>query len=234
MVFETQKAERTWFVTLTLSAKARADMDRTVPPGPYEGEPVELRKAREFVLFLWVRDYLKRVRFHFDQSGDGAKLRYFAVTEPHQDGIPHMHMLMHTSSNITKAILRKAKWGHGYVDARLADVEASRYLAKYLTKTGARVRASHLYGKPQAGHLPEPANDNFPSSVPNGSTGEAIERHTTDQASPEKAHKGTAESSDTVPAVASGSSIQTRARSKRNGKLAKASAPEGLPEPDPE
>lgn len=149
MKYEIDTAERTWFVTLTLSAKARADMNRQVAVR-MNLDRVHMKAAnrqhhQDAVMYEWVRDYLKRCRYHFEAHG-GARLRFVAVTEAHKDGTPHMHLLMHTKTMITYRLLRKAKWGHGFVDARLADREAAEYLTKYLTKAGGKVRASQWYG----------------------------------------------------------------------------------------
>lgn len=149
MKYETTISERTWFVTLTLSAKARADMNRQVAIRA-NNDRVLLRERERWqyqdeVMYDWVRDYLKRCRYHFEAWG-GARLRFVSVSEAHKDGTPHMHLLMHTKANITYRLLRRAKWGHGFVDARLADAETSEYLTKYLTKQAGRVRASQWYG----------------------------------------------------------------------------------------
>lgn len=175
MKFEIDKAERTWFVTLTLSPKARAEMDRIVTSGTGElPDDNTLFKDRCAIVFIWVRDYLKRLRYTIDAEAT-AKLRFVAVSESHANGYPHMHLLVHTSHQVTYEILRKARWGHGYVDARLADAETAGYLSKYLAKQVGGIKASIGYGNPNTVAKIE---DRGEAPNQNGSS-EAIERPTT-------------------------------------------------------
>lgn len=192
MQFETDKAERTWFVTLTLSPKARAEMDRTVRPEQFVGEAAELSKARTVVLLIWLRDYLKRLRYTLGAEVN-AKLRYVAVTEYHKDGYPHVHLLVHTTSDVKHAMVRKARWGRGFVDAKLCDAGAAAYLSKYLTKSNAAVRASINYGA-----LPQDAAMRSESETEPESDGVAVERPSPRR---NRRRKGKAESGDTLPAA---------------------------------
>lgn len=124
---------RTWFVTLTVDPKNRALAGSARDP------------AQAFAhVARWlgteVQKYLKRLR------KSGAALRYIAVVEPHKDGYPHMHILVHeTGAPIRKKSIQ-AGWTLGFSSAKLADEGARSYIAKYLTKTAGRLRASLKYG----------------------------------------------------------------------------------------
>lgn len=101
-------------------------------------------------------------------------VRYVAVCELHQDGWPHWHILIHRaadggpwtiSPNGRTGDVQKS-WPHGYSQTlRVSphDVDAARYVAKYLHKARlARVRASLAYGTPPLWHRGgslEPARD---------------------------------------------------------------------------
>lgn len=94
-----------------------------------------------------ITDYLKRLRYHLDAKWDGARLRYVAVLEHHQDGTPHIHMLVHSSDQLLSRTFMKAKWPHGFINVKLVDSDVASYLTKYLTKEVNRVRASTRYGR---------------------------------------------------------------------------------------
>lgn len=95
----------------------------------------------------YVTRYLKRVR-----AESGAALRYISVTEPHKDGTPHWHMLVHevlSEQPVRHAVLA-TQWTHGFSNWKLVDSAglAAAYPAKYLSKYPAsRVRASVGYGQ---------------------------------------------------------------------------------------
>ena len=103
--------------------------------------------------------YVKRLR---KEAGEG--LRNLWVFEKHEGngphaGLPHIHGLVHEvgPAAVNYRLLR-AKWGHGYVTAKLlTDTDESELVARYVSKclsyltksTSVRIRASHGYGDPR-------------------------------------------------------------------------------------
>lgn len=232
MKYEIDNTERTWFVTLTLSAKARADMDRQVRTR-MNLDRVHLKQPRQQyhqdrVMYEWVRDYLKRCRYHFEMHG-GARLRFVAVAESHADGTPHMHLLMHTHTMITYRLLRRAKWGHGFVDARLADRQTAEYLTKYLTKAQGRVRASQWYGDSARVLAADLVGSQQPKAVYED---EVLGTPSPTEDVSSAPSKASAESSDTGLETSTGGRDKRERRDRYADELAKASRPEGLPEPE--
>lgn len=152
---ELGQAGRSWFGALTFNedhrwkirAKAIHDCSRS-------GKPLEHRdKHGQFGALVaaatpYVTKYLKRVR-----KAAACRLRFVAIAEPHQDGFPHFHLLLHEVDNayqVGHAVLSQ-KWLAGFERWRLVHLgrngNAAGYLTKYLTKgLGARVRASQSYG----------------------------------------------------------------------------------------
>lgn len=92
-----------------------------------------------------VTRYLKRLR-----SNLGVPIRFMAVVEPHESGMPHYHMLVHEADALHP--VRKAQldsnWRGGFSHWRLCQSKRQcGYVAKYLGKDAAgRVRASVDYG----------------------------------------------------------------------------------------
>ena len=142
-LFAKENGVRTIWVTLTLNAKARDQMYAQASLA-CAGEPKFGDLSR--VALGWFQDYLKRLRYIADKE-HSAKLRFLAVTEPHKDGCPHIHMLVH--GNIPTKIFRKAKWGNGFIHAKISDEQTAKYLCKYISKEAGRVRASLAYGHPE-------------------------------------------------------------------------------------
>lgn len=236
MKFEIDNNERTWFVTLTLSPKARGEMDRTVKPEQFEGESEELSKARITVLLIWLRDYMKRLRYTVDGLAE-ARLRFVAITENHKDGYPHVHMLVHTTAVVKHAMIRKAKWGHGFVDAKLCDPGAAAYLSKYLTKSNAAVRASIHYGRA----TPKRTRDEVTSPAKTSSPRKGNDRPSDERPSLPSAECGDPEGNSSsrsdvphpegFPCLASAAEAEVLVTAlEADVSLAKASAPEGLPD----
>lgn len=143
MQYEMDLAEshdgRSWFVTLTISPKYRKILDAQVSEVNYE--------ERCKVALDWTRDYLKRLRSALVVL-DAGQIRFCAVTEPHYDGFPHIHLVLHGGPNLTYRMLRKGQWRAGFIHAQLADRDTAKYLTKYLTKQVGYVRASIRYGQP--------------------------------------------------------------------------------------
>jgi hypothetical protein len=128
---EIELASKTWLVTLTYRPAARRALMVRLSG--------EMGPAWEKALYGDVQRWLKRLRHHA-----GGDLRYFCVAETHQDGWLHWHLLVH--GGMTRQVVRLGHWEHGFVDARLVKGDAAGYVAKYLVKTGSRVRCSLGYG----------------------------------------------------------------------------------------
>ena len=142
---------RSWRVTLTLNPHARAiaimRARGKVTREEWNSFSQEERTAKLANAFQpEITKYLKRVR-----AESGSALRYLSVTEPHKDGIPHWHLLVHEAGDIpVRHVTLSRQWAHGYSNCKLVDSAglAAAYPAKYITKTpNSRVRASVGYGQ---------------------------------------------------------------------------------------
>lgn len=150
MELEIQLAQRSWFVTFTTSPEARYCLY-----APLGDEPsfAQMCNALNRELTL----YLKRLR-----KGYGP-LRCVFVHEPHKDGYPHLHGIIHEVHGQEPLLKRfvQSQWRLGFSKVVLADPGAARYLTKYLAKEArARVRASRQYGRLEAADVqirPQPA-----------------------------------------------------------------------------
>ena len=178
---EIHAANRTWFGTLTVSPSqrilalsearkqaAQQGQDFDVLPAP------EQFKAMVRVLGYEVTKFLKRLR-----TDTEAKLRYVVVCEPHKDGSPHFHILIHCRTaldKVTKRCLHK-HWHFGFSSWKIIkdgletdhdDLKrAARYVAKYIAKSPmTRIRASVSYGKtlPHALGILKSLSNNTPSN----------------------------------------------------------------------
>lgn len=152
---------RTWFVTLTFRpevryrndvlcrvrlAKLGADFD-ALPPHERFAE-----RCRQ--VGPEATKFLDRLRFGTRALGRYA-FRYLMVFEPHADGFPHVHVLVHETkpqpgfgSRFVKGCWQSA--GLGFASASLVRGErAAVYVAKYLSKYDGvgRVRSSQGYGE---------------------------------------------------------------------------------------
>lgn len=167
-VAELAFAQRSWFVTLTLTphrqfetlAMARraylasGDLDR-------EHKDVIFRKhvaQQSSEITRW----LKRLR-----KVSGAKLRYAIVVEAHKSGQPHYHVLVHEVIGSAPLLHRHigATWNWGFSSATLVkSTSPAWYVAKYLAKSSlARIRASGRYG--QGGMSAHVTTNNVRSAV---------------------------------------------------------------------
>jgi len=195
--FELLAAPRTWFVTLTYDqaerqrvintarvavARHRITPDKnTLPvhavPSDFDALPInqqfaELAKVTARDATLWLKTVRKGRKNHAIVSlRDPIKYRYILVTEPHQDGFPHFHLLMNEIKGfpLTERRIRRF-WNQGKItEAKLVpimDPSVPWYVCKYINKAGlARVRASHKYGLPRPDtpfrRMSKPASDNF-------------------------------------------------------------------------
>lgn len=194
-VRECKQAPRTWMVTLTLAPWARSFFrTRAVKafneggkaprhfwrstkeligsaPEPLDFEQLPLPEQAKLIegeVFSEIRLYFARLRFR-----SKARFRTLTVCEPHQDGTPHHHILMHEvegrlSNDLIEAewkldllrdseqpglsnFQRKTEWRKiGHVHERLVGSwkGAGNYISKYVSKDiSSRVRASEFYGE---------------------------------------------------------------------------------------
>lgn len=132
---EVMHAQRTWFVTLTFRPSARESL--------FAEAPTVLERSK--IALKEISDYLKRLRAAC--VGTPTEIRFFAVTEPHKDDFPHVHLLLHSDEMLSAKRIRAGNWKHGFISMKLCDDEMAGYLVKYITKEVSCVRASLRYGK---------------------------------------------------------------------------------------
>lgn len=153
-IAEVRTSMRTWFGTLTVSperrfqAKLLADKRSTTRRGEALSELSSVERTRAIAAELnpEVTRWLKRVR-----KQSGAKLRYLLVCEPHKDGFPHFHLLLHERGQPVSKRLLESQWTYGFSNWRLVpagEVAQVGYVCKYITKSAqTRIRASRHYGQ---------------------------------------------------------------------------------------
>ena len=168
---EIRSYAKNWFVTLTFKPEAREQLfTEVVPEAERQGADTPMyrmlsQKRCAQKALSEVGDYLKRLRHHMKTSPDlrgKSSLRFFAVTEPHKDGYPHIHMLLHADA-LTARTIRKGGWKHGFISMKIVDAEAAGYITKYLSKEINSVRASINYGRPDLSKLPKSKRANVVS-----------------------------------------------------------------------
>lgn len=134
---------RTWAGTMTIrpTSRVRYCYKADVIPGHYSDD--DYKKLCK-VIGKDLTNFIKRLR-----KNTKAKIRYFSVFEKHKDGFPHVHVLIHECTPVSKRALEK-EWVHGFTRWKLVkDRKGAIYVAKYLTKAaGTRIRASGRYGTP--------------------------------------------------------------------------------------
>ena len=144
-------AVRSWFITLTFGPDERSRLlwqarkSSTVNGDDFDALPPEKKFAAiEPLAGRHLTLWLKRVR-----KNSGARLRYFAAAEPHKDGHPHYHVLLHECGGVVTKRQLQSAWPLGFSNCKLSDTESSVwYVAKYLAKyKHARDRASARYGQ---------------------------------------------------------------------------------------
>lgn len=155
-------AKATWFTTLTFGPKRRAailsaasQMDNRL------SQPVRLVRASGW----FVTTFMKRLR------KAGFEVRYVFIAEPHRDGFPHYHGLLHDQRGDLTWKMITAQWSAGFSVCKLVrDAGAIRYVTKYLAKGRyGKIRASAKYG----GDLEEATtSENVWPYVPNPRSGE--------------------------------------------------------------
>lgn len=155
---EQMRARRTWFITLTFGPKSRSEILSAASAMPKSTD----QQARLASAAGWyVSTFLKLVRSR------GFVIRYLMIPEPHRDGFPHFHGLIHDQLGTTQGvqILKRDRrtgerrlcvvcptlekeFTYGWVDTELVrDLGAIRYVTKYIAKGRfGRIRASARYG----------------------------------------------------------------------------------------
>ena len=140
---ECSRANRTWMATYTISPAARMMVEGTRKDVPIDSDDyfALLWVERVRVLSRELQLHLKRVRKSVDKP-----IRFFAVFEPHRDGWPHIHMLIHADHELLKK--QCGTWNLGFQKVKLVQEGAGAlYVAKYCAKEGSSVRASVRYGE---------------------------------------------------------------------------------------
>lgn len=163
--FETSIAPRTWFGTLTYNPSSilfrQIESERALRrKGVDYGTLSEADKFKGLVAVCGtdVTLYFKKLR-----KAASGPIRYLAVSEQHESGLPHWHLLVHEVSAtpaVTHRLLKRCwtdaeKRGSGelgFTHFKLVkDENVAGYVAKYISKdAAARVRASGSYGKQSA------------------------------------------------------------------------------------
>lgn len=175
---ECRQAERTWFVTLTVSPEQRARLamvshhyqrGRGVKWADLSGDGAF--RALHRTLSGEVTRYMKRVR----ERAEGP-LRFCLVAEQHKDGYPHFHAVIHEpNGSLVRYREVVEPWHLGFAHAKLVPADEAgavgAYVAKYLTKSPlGRVRASRGYGHPTV--LPQHSSASKPRGVVDPRRGE--------------------------------------------------------------
>lgn len=153
-ISEVRQSHRTWFGTLTINP------DRRVWAKSVAAKACLQRRAEHWsslndhdrtvaiagVLQPEVTRWLKRVR-----KESRTTFRYLLVVEPHKDGFPHFHMLLHETGTAVVKRLLEAQWKYGFSKWNLIDpasIKEARYICKYIVKSAqTRLRASQHYGQ---------------------------------------------------------------------------------------
>lgn len=150
-IAETAASQRTWLVTLTLRPEEQYRLEcaaqaRALQRGWNWSEITDSQRFHHVAVagFREVQLMLKRLREKTE-----ARCRHLTVVERHTSGLPHWHMLLHECEGTIGKRDISAQWRLGFSDAKLlheTEARAVWYVAKYLSKADARVRASKHYG----------------------------------------------------------------------------------------
>lgn len=153
--------KKSWFCTLTLGPSARlAAAAAAERAGQFRALYSADKWERVEALAPWVRKELQRFMYRLrrktrERPWAGPGWRYFAAVEPHRDGTPHIHVVLHDMhgrlSDDERTWRQLARiWPHGFVDRQPAEQEDAWYVAKYTAKApaGLRTMASRHYGQP--------------------------------------------------------------------------------------
>lgn len=147
-------SHRNWFGTLTIRPEDRvrylysAQLRNERATGDSWGATEYPDQYRYLCMAILpdVTKFLKRVRKNAD-----TPFRYLLVTEAHEDGFPHLHMILHESEGSVRKTVLEAAWRSGFSHWRLlpdGDPKGAYYACKYLSKSAlTRIRASQRYGQ---------------------------------------------------------------------------------------
>lgn len=147
-------ADHTVMITLTLGPTARWQLDARARAMVLDPDEEVSFSERWPVMLKDVQAFIKRLREQ--QRRRHIHVRYMVVIEPHKDGMPHAHLLLHqyprgslANWNETLPEVVRTLWGHGFIKiSDVADERGCFYVAKYLCKEGSiPVRASQNYGE---------------------------------------------------------------------------------------
>lgn len=148
---EQVKANATWFVTLTFGRNARA---RILADAASRDDGASQADRLTRAAGWFVGNYCKRLR------KSGFKVRYVWIAEPHANGFPHFHGLIHDQTGTLSEAQRaaivseklgplEAAWSAGsqVMVHPVRDGGAIFYITKYIAKGRfGRIRASASYG----------------------------------------------------------------------------------------
>ena len=157
---ESAVSSRTWFGTLTFNPVERvkhlyrAQIRHQRQTGEQWANIGEAEQFRYIAAETGseVTRYLKRIRKGYAELDEApVRFRYLLVSEAHEDGFPHHHLLLHElGEEVVKRRLDR-HWHQGFAKWRLAEVGSPKgawYVCKYLSKSAlTRVRASQRYGQ---------------------------------------------------------------------------------------
>ena len=155
-VDEVAASNRTWFGTLTVNPVERFLISNRAAIAAMRaghGNWHAMDRTNQFRYLVKeaspvITKYLKRVR-----KIAGVPLRYLLVSEAHEDGFPHFHMLVHEPGGPVRKAVLDAQWLLGFSRWKLVEQgndKGAYYVCKYLSKSNlTRVRASLRYGTTQ-------------------------------------------------------------------------------------
>lgn len=149
-------AKSTWFITLTYRPAVRATIlndASALRVGAHAPAPQSRRLVQ--ASGRHVAKYFKRLR------KAGFQVRYLCVPEPHRDGFPHWHGLVHDQAGTLTWEALTDEWTAGFSVVKIVrDANAMRYVTKYLAKANyGRVRASKNYGAPEQREASTPPSE---------------------------------------------------------------------------
>lgn len=142
--WEQSRSKATWFFTFTYGPLARANIlsrAHALEDGRRSQSERLCRAAGTYVAA-----YMRRLR------KGGLRVKYLAVPEPHRDGFPHWHGLVHDLDGNADWETLTHGWSHGWSVFKIVrDVGAIGYVTKYIAKERyGRIRASIKYGDREA------------------------------------------------------------------------------------
>lgn len=148
---EIAESKRTWFGTLTLAPEHRVRgeifAERLARTNGSDWSSLTKEERTALAGEHWANDltrYIKRLR-------KKHAFRYLLVVEPHKDGTPHWHILIHETGPPIRKEALKDQWELGFTRWKLVPTDDPRpafYVCKYLAKSKvARIRASFRYGR---------------------------------------------------------------------------------------